>query len=356
MRLFHRLDRFWRRPMPANRLATLRVLVGLFGCIYLVIRAPHLLSYALDDVDRFRPVGVIRLGGAPILPAVYQVLVALTVLLSFPFLVGWRHRVVAPLYAGLLWIVLTYSNSWGQIMHTDNLFLLHVVVLAVTPSADAISLDARRRGGPIAPFIAARYGWPIRLLVACGALAYMLAGVAKLQNSGLDFVAGETLRNYVGFDNVRKIELGSIHSPLGAWLLPYPAFFGVLAWVSFVLELGAPAAVVSRRVGKGWAVAVWGFHVGVLALMAIGFVYQLTFVAFAPYFDVEKLWEWRPLRRLGRRLSASAQDDPAQVARAEVAPEGADRETDRVGGVGHGDDPREAQDEPDHHPDDGRAT
>lgn len=360
MNALERLDRFWRRPMPATRLATLRVIVGLFGAIYLSIRTPHLLSYALDDVDRFRPVGVIALGGAPILPAVYQALVIATVVFSFAFLAGWRHRVLAPIYAALLWLVLTYSNSWGQIMHTDNLFLLHVVVLALTPSADALSMDAKRKGPP-ERHVDARYGWPIRLLVSVGALAYLLAGVAKLQNSGFDFVAGETLRNYVGFDNVRKLELGSVHSPLGAWLLPYPAFFGVLAWVSFVLELGAPFAILGRRIGKLWAVAVWGFHVGVLALMAIGFVYQLTFVAFAPFFDVEKLWDRKPLKKLRTKLgwdlegSVLPEPDAADVAGLEEAPEATDDESDGVSGVGDRHEPAEAEDEPDHHPEDGRA-
>jgi len=355
MSALERLDRFWRRPMPATRLATIRLIVGLFGAIYLAIRTPHLLSYALDDVDRFRPVGVIALGGAPILPAVYQALVIATVALAFVFLAGWRHRILAPIYAGLLWVVLTYSNSWGQIMHTDNLLLLHVVVLALTPSADALSMDATRKGPP-ERHVDKRYGWPVRLLVAVGVVPYLLAGVAKLQNSGFDFVAGETLRNYVGFDNVRKLELGSVHSPLGAWLLPYPAFFSVLAWVSFVLELGAPLAVFGRRLGKLWAIAVWGFHVGVLALMAIGFVYQLTFVAFAPYFDVEKLWDRKPLKRLLAKLgwdspgSALPEPDAPDVAGLDKAPEPADDQADGVGRVGDGHEAAEAEDEPDHHP------
>jgi len=352
MTLLERIDRFWRRPMPASRLATIRLIIGTFGAIYLVVRTPHLLSYALDDVDRFRPVGVIALGGAPILPAVYQALVIVTVVLAFPFVLGWRHRILAPLYAALLWVVLTYSNSWGQIMHTDNLFLLHVVVLALTPSADVLSLDAERKGPP-ERHVDKRYGWPIRLMVALGAGAYLLAGVAKLENSGFDFVAGETLRNYVGFDNVRKLELGSVHSPIGAWLLPYPGFFAVLAWVSFVLEIGAPLAILGRRIGKLWAVAVWGFHVGVLALMAIGFVYQLTWVAFAPFFDVEKLWERKPLKRLLDKLgwelgpgSALAEPDAADVSGLEEAPERAHHETDGVGGVGDGHEPAEAEHEP----------
>ena len=135
-------------------------------------------------------------------------------------------------------------------------------------------------------------------MVALTLAGYLLAGVAKLQNSGLAFLEGETLRNYVAFDNVRKIELGSVHSPLGAWLLPHPELFAALAAVSFALELGAPLALVHRRVGAGWAVAVWGFHLGVLLLMAISFVYQLSGVAFAPFFRVEGLLGRRPLRWL----------------------------------------------------------
>lgn len=355
--MIERLDRFWRRPMPATRLATLRLLVGTFGAIYLVVRTPHLLSYALDDVDRFRPVGVIALGGAPILPVVYQALVIATVVLAFPFVLGWRHRILAPIYAALLWVVLTYSNSWGQIMHTDNLFLLHVVVLALTPSADALSMDAKRRGPP-ERHVDKRYGWPVRLMVAVGAGAYLLAGVAKLENSGFDFMAGETLRNYVGFDNVRKLELGSVHSPLGAWLLPYPGFFAVLAWVSFVLEIGAPIAIAGRRIGKLWAVAVWGFHFGVLALMAIGFVYQLTFVAFAPFFDVEKLWDRKPMKRLlaklGWELSALPEPDAPDVAGLGEAPDRSHDEADGVGDVGDVHEPAPAEDEPDQHPERGR--
>ena len=307
-----RIDRFWRTPMPAQRLATVRLLVGIYGALYLTVRAPHLWSYGLADVDRFVPVGIIAWSDVPLLPAVYRTFVLLTVTLSYVFAAGWHHRWLAPAYAALLWIVLTYSNSWGQIMHTDNLFVLHVVVLAVTPCADRLSMDARRREKP-ALTIDARYGWPIRLMIAICALAYLLAGVAKISNSGLDFVGGETLRNYVGFDNVRKLELGSIHSPLGAWLLPYPGVFAVLAWLSFGLELSAPLAVIVRKFGKVWALLVWGFHIGVLALMAIGFVYQLSFVAFFPFFDVEKLWDRPPLRRLAQRFDSRGRSDAPSV-------------------------------------------
>ncbi|AKF10928.1 HTTM domain-containing protein [Sandaracinus amylolyticus] len=288
------IERFWFPRTPALRLATLRVLVGGYGLVYLLVRLPHLLSYALDDLGRFAPVGIVSLAPAPTLPWLYRALVALLIPTSIAFVIGLRHRVLAPLHAALLLWVLTYSNSWGKILHTDNLFLMHVIVLALAPASDALSIDARGRA-PVDDH--PRYGWAPRLMVAVAAATYLLAGIAKLRNNGLDFAMGETLRNFVAFDNVRKIELGSTFSPLGAALVPYVGLFSMLAWGSLALELGAPLAL-HPRIGRAWAIGMWSFHVGVLALMAIGFVYPLSFIAFAPLFDVERIWRARPLRRL----------------------------------------------------------
>lgn len=287
---------------PATRLASLRILVGLYGTLYLCIRLPHLWSYGLDDLDRFLPVGIVAWSDTPMLPALYQGVVLLTVALSFAFLMGWRFRVLAPAYALGLLFVLTHSNSWGKILHTDNLFVLYVGCLALVPAADSYSLDARRAARSPEELSAreseGRYGWMIRLMCMVCAAAYLIAGIAKLRNSGLDFAQGDTLRNYVAFDNVRKLELGSVYSPIGAALLPYASMFGAMAWVSLALELTAPIAVVHRGYGRLWALLVWGFHIGVLALMAIGFAFQLTFVAFAPFFASERLVA-RVVSRLG---------------------------------------------------------
>ena len=92
------------------------------------------------------------------------------------------RRVLAPLHGLLLTWVLSYTNSWGMILHTDNLYLAHVLVLALSPSADALSLDARgqlQHGLQRDPH--PRYGWAPRLMVAIAAATYLLAGVAKLR-------------------------------------------------------------------------------------------------------------------------------------------------------------------------------
>jgi len=286
MSLLARLDGVVMPATPALRLATLRALVGTYGVIYLLARLPHLLSYALTDTTRFVPVGPVSLLATPLPPDAHRALVALTVVTAVTFALGFRHRVLAPLHGVLLTWVLSYTNSWGMILHVDNLYLAHVLVLAFSPAADVLSLDARgREPEPDHP----RYGWAPKLMVAVAAATYLMAGIAKLRNGGLHFIEGDTLRNLVAYDNARKIELGDVHSPLGALLLGHPRFFAAMAAGSLLLELSAPLALF-RRLGRPWAIAMWGFHVGVLLLMAIGFVYPLTFVAFVACFDVERLW------------------------------------------------------------------
>ena len=57
---------------------------------------------------------------------------------------------------------------------------------------------------------------------------------------------------------------------------------------------------------------IWGFHVGVLVLMAIGFVYPLSFIAFAAFFRTEKMLDWRIFQKLRAQLVPEAtQTTPA---------------------------------------------
>lgn len=279
--------RWWFPAVPAERLAMLRVLVGAYSVVYFGVRLPHWLSFAHHPPAQFQPIGVLAGLDSPLHDGLYRALVVATFAGALLFAVGKWYRVIAPLFAALLLVVLTYTNSWGGILHSDNLWLFHVIVLAFAPAADALSLDGRAIQRPRPAHF--KYGWAIRLMCWVCVCSYFLAGLAKLKNSGLGFVEGETLRNFVAMDNVRKIELGSLHSPLAEVLLPYAGAFRFLAGVSLVLELGAPLVMLRARVARVWAVAMWGFHVGVLALMAILFIYPVTFIAFAPFFRTERL-------------------------------------------------------------------
>jgi hypothetical protein len=285
------VDRWWREVVPAERLAAVRVLVGAFALVYLAVRLPYLFSYATFNPDQFRPVGIVAMFlDRPLLPVVVKLVTVATLVAGAAFVVGWRFRVTGPVFAALLLWTLTYRNSWGMVFHTENLVVMHVLVLGLTRSADAYSLDARRRGERADPD--GRYGWPLRLMCAIVVIAYVLAGWAKLRNGGMDWLWGDELRNHIAIDNARKALLGDIYSPFAGPILHWGAAFKILAFMTVAVEIAAPVAMIGRRTAFVWVALAMAFHFGVLGLMFIAFPYQLTGIAYASFFRAEKLFEW----------------------------------------------------------------
>ena len=282
----------WLAPeAPAERLAAVRILVGAFAVVYLGSRIPHIASYLSFPERQFAPVGVMTAFGQPPPAAAVYLLIGLAWLAAVAFALGWRFRITGPAAGLLLLVTLSYAHSWGQIFHTENALVLFVLVLGVTRAADAISLDARRRGGA-APEPHARYGWPLRLLCLVVVATYFLAGIAKLRWGGPGWMGGTVLRDTIAADSLRKILLGSSHSPIAEALLGQAWLFRGLAVLTLVVELGAPIALLHRRAALAWVVAVFGFHLGVLVLMAIFFPFPLSGVAFAPFFRAERVTAW----------------------------------------------------------------
>lgn len=297
-----RADRRFLEAAPPARLGLLRVVIGGYALGYLLVRFPHLLGVARFDDPRFDPVGPLAWLPGPVTPGAGQAVLMATLVTGIAFVAGWRWRLSGPAFALLFLAVTTYRNSWGQIFHTDNLPALHLLLLVVSPAADAWSIDARRRGGAPGAGTAA-HGWPVRLITLVTVLAYVVAGWAKLRNGGLSWVTGDVLRNHIAHDALRKSLVGGSWSSFGTSLLGHAWLFPPMAVLSLLVELGAPFAL-ARRLRVAWVAAAWAFHLGVLALMLIGFPYQLSGVAYASFFRLERLparlAALRPGRRRGR--------------------------------------------------------
>jgi hypothetical protein len=289
--LLARFDGWLLAPVPRERLALLRIGVGGYAWIYLLARGRDLLAPAHYPASAFAPLGVVRLLEVPLpVPALYA-LYALSILFGALFVLGTAYRWIAPLFAlSLLWM-LSYRHSWGMIFHTDNLLVLHTVLLAAAPAAEALAWPPRASSGS-APIS----GWVVRALCMVTCAAYLVAGLAKLQLSGISWAAGDALREQIAYDALRKIELGSVHSPLGPWLLPHAWLFAPLSIFSLGAELLAPLALLGRRWAAIWCSCAWLFHLGVLATMAIVFPYPLSGAAFLAFFPIER-WFARATRR-----------------------------------------------------------
>lgn len=338
-RLLTALDAFWFVPGSAARLAVLRIVVGLAVFSYLAPRFEYFSEIAASSPDVFDPAGIAAVLSAPVPVRLFQAIMACTLLANVAFILGWRLAWTGPLFAALLLWVLCYRNSWSMIYHTDNLVVWHVLILGLTRSADALSLDALAAGAPFGPNDnpaepaadpqpepsgragwSWEYGYPIMLLCAATAVTYFLSGVAKVAGeAGWSWALGEGLRTQVAFDGLRKELIDRGASPLAFVLYNNVPLATAIGIGTFVIELGAPLALLHRRLRWLWAVATFGMHWGILAIMGITFWYHLLGVAFLPFLLEERPVAWartlaeRGLRKLTSLSGSARPPAPAQA-------------------------------------------
>ncbi len=275
-----RFDRWLFAPQRAKHLALVRIAVTCYALGWLLVTSRELIDLGRLDPARFDPVGVVAVAGiSPVSTTAIVVWVLTTGACGVAFALGGRSRVSGPLFAaGLLWLT-TYQNSWSTLIHSENLLVIHVLVLAVSPCADALAIGRRNSSNP--PW-SPRYGWPLRALAVATVLSYVMAGVTKLRHAGVGWFDPDNLRNWVAYDLVRKELFGDPYLPLALPLLRHAWLFAPLAVITLLVELGAPVALASRRAAITWSAAAWFFHLSVLAFMSVAFPYQLLGIAYLP--------------------------------------------------------------------------
>lgn len=286
------LDRFWFKRAPATRLGLLRLLLGVYTLVYLAQRYKMFMKIAHTDPALFRPVGAVSYLKRPISARAFRRVLLATLIANVAFALGVRHRFSGPLFAGLLLWLLCYRNSWSMMYHSDNTLVLHTLILGLTPSADAVSIDALTRSAAHRrqPGTSWQYGWPIQLMNTVTTLTYFLAGVAKVKGPlGWRWASGEVLRSQIAVDALRKETLGGSGEAPRLIFYDQVPLLRALALGSLVTELAAPVAIVDRRLGRLWVLGAFLMHWGIYAMMRIKFRYQLSGLLFASFFDVERL-------------------------------------------------------------------
>ena len=248
-----RVGRWLFPPAPPERLAVFRILVGVFDVAYLAIRLPVFLALADRGADELQPVGLLAPLGQPLPGPLLVALVVAVLLLGAAFTLGSGFRWTGPTFALGLLVLTTYRSSFGQIVWLETVMVLHTLIVGFSPSADALALGRSPAGSP-ATRPPEAYGAPVQLAALVLVASYVLAGVAKLRLGGLDWVAGDSLRNHVAATAVRAELLGGPSSPLGSWLVQFGWLFPPMAMASLLLELGAPLALLGGRVRTAWVV------------------------------------------------------------------------------------------------------
>jgi vitamin K-dependent gamma-carboxylase len=265
-------------PVDGASLAVVRIAVGLMGATSVVrlwaldrigplfADPEHHLSYpGLAWVPRLDPDGVHLLS---------LVILATSVLL----VVGWRTRLVALGFA--------LAFTWFE-WHEASTYLNHywlvsllALLLAIVPSGDALSLDAR--AGRVAGTVA-MHVWAVRVQLA---LVYAFAGLAKLHPDWL--VDAMPLRLWL---------------PARAEVLPLVGALLAEPWVAHVASIAAAGFDLSIGLLLLWRwtyrfawLAVIGFHLATWILFPSIGLFPFVMMAASTVF-LSPSWPRRFLRR-----------------------------------------------------------
>lgn len=282
-----RLDMWLLHSAPPQRLAALRILIGGFVWVYILANVDEVNRLANRPRSPFEPVGIMHLWDSP-LPSgwVWALFVALLVV-GAAFVAGLWFRVSGIGYALLVLIWASYHSSWGQMLHFEHLFTMHVGILGLSPAAAVWSADARL-GSQASPQASTRFGWPIRLMAIVTALTYVIAAITKVRRSGLAWLDGSNLGNHIAYSATRIDLLGGFEPPLASIVVGRTWLLAPMAVGAIAVELFAPIALLGSRLRNVWVGAVLLFHLGTAATMMVWFPYQGLGFALLPLFAVEK--------------------------------------------------------------------
>lgn len=231
----HALKSFLLTPMAPANLAVFRIVV-----FALVIQKTNL-DYAvwlagipseLMDV----PWGMGWLVSlAPFAPESVRFAGLVLIIICAFGMVGICSRTCAVIAAVLAMYVLGVPQCVGKVGHYNHL-IWFLMILAVTPSGDALSLDAlvrtRKREHLFGISIrSTAYGFPIRVGEILIGLAYFFPGFWKLWTSGIDWITGDNLSNLV----LRYHAMQDMTR--GQWVLEYPLLLKVGGAAVILFEL-----------------------------------------------------------------------------------------------------------------------
>lgn len=244
-------------------------LVSLFAWIYVAVRFPTFLGLADLHAASFEPVGILWFLGSPLPDVVWFSLLGLLFASGLVVLAGRSMGPAMAMFALCVLVVTTYRSSWGQLLWFENLLVIHLIVLTV---AAVIGPVGTNRLPP----------WAMQWCAVATVLLYVLAGVAKLRYGGLGWISGDVLVRHIGYSSARLSVFGERPPLLASFAVNHPGTLTVASFAAVTLELGAPLALLRRRLAVAWSTAVWAMHLAIALTMAVVFPYPLSGLAFVP--------------------------------------------------------------------------
>jgi uncharacterized membrane protein YphA (DoxX/SURF4 family) len=224
-------------------------------------------------------------------PEVFTGLAWVTYAAGIATLFGLCTRPSAFLFALGNWILVAHQYSYGEDHHTEALLCIFLMLLALSPSGDSLSIDAllrrryrlaNERAYPAAKVETAF--WPLRLMQVLLAWTYFSTGLTKLMVGGLEWINGHTLQQYMFADAIRS------GRPLGLWVAQQHTLCLLLSIFTILFEVFFFLVLLIQSAVYYFLIAGVIFHIGIYVMMGAPF-FQHIFL-YAVFIDFDR---WKDL-------------------------------------------------------------
>jgi hypothetical protein len=226
-------------------------------------------------------------------------------------LVGLFTRVSLFLFATGTWIFVAHLFSYGDRHHTEALFAIFLMLLALVPSGERLSVDTilrRRRTGLAGAETSELAIWPLKLTLVLLGLTYFSAGMAKMLHSGVRWMNGYTLQGHTLADALSR------GHPFGVWLAQQHGLAVLLSVFTIVFELFFwVALVVPRRWLPAFLLLALLFQVGLYVTAGYDFFQHMVLLGLLLFF-LEPAW-WQQRSGVRERTSGSSLESGVPTAR-----------------------------------------
>lgn len=305
-RWIDRWNAYWFPPSPTLHLAICRIVAvaaQLFWFFPDLQEHQNLLAKNPDFIEPqllTRALAAILPREAFFNPDAFAVLYWVTLVAGALALVGLFTRTSLFVFTLGTWIFVAHLFSYGDRHHTEALFCIFLLLLALAPSGERLSVDAlirRRRAGDDSRSTSGMSDmaiWPLKVAHVLLAFTYFSAGTAKLIHSGLRWLNGYTLQGHTFGD---ALERGH---PLGIWLAQQHELAVALSVFTILLEVFFFVSLFLPRWAPLFFLAALSFQVGLYLTGGYDFFQHMVLLTLLLFF-LHPGW-WR--NRLGHRLDA----------------------------------------------------
>jgi uncharacterized membrane protein YphA (DoxX/SURF4 family) len=292
-----RWNAYWFPATPLLHLAICRIVAVATQLFWVPPDLAEHVNLLEKNSEFIEPQLIVRIISAVVPPGTFFTPSVITALYWITFaagilaLVGLFTRAALFVFAIGTWIFVAHLFSYGDRHHTEALFCIFLLLLALAPSGERLSIDAllrrRRREAPEADGRSELALWPLKVMHVLFALTYFSAGMSKLLHSGARWLNGYTLRGHTFGD---ALERGH---PLGIWLAQQHELAVALSVLTILLEVFFFVSLFVPRFAPLFILAALGFQVGLYVSAGYDFFQHIVLLVLLLFFLRPEWWQSR---------------------------------------------------------------